>query len=123
MPILPKHIRYDKKLSRTHSLECGDDYDVLGFNDRRYVDTLQIQELKSELLDYIDRTQSNLCLNLKGVEFLATAVLNGMILVDRELKRSKRKELRLMNISPEINEVLVQTRLDQMFDLYDLRRT
>ncbi|MFA5857354.1 MAG: STAS domain-containing protein [Candidatus Pacearchaeota archaeon] len=123
MPILPKHIRYEPDTSRTHSLECGEDYDVLSLNERRYLQPEIIQELKSELYDYIDKTKSNLCLDLTGVEYLASSALNGLLIANKSLERTNRNRLRMINVRPEINEVFIITRINQILDLYDLRRS
>jgi anti-anti-sigma factor len=123
MPKLPQQIRYDPDASQKHSLECGQDYDVLGLNQRRYFSKEEIEKFKEELFDYVEMSKSNICLDFSDVEFLASSALNAMILADRKLQFTRRRRLRVMNLRPEIHEVLVITRLNQMFDVYSVERS
>ncbi len=94
------------------------DVAVVRFVDRKILDTANIQELGDELFELAgDDDHSSLLLNFSQVEFLSSAALNKLILLDRAVKKQGAK-LKLCCLRPEIQEVFDITRLDRMFDIY-----
>ncbi len=92
---------------------------VVRFVDRKILDTANIQELGDELFALIEVDErKNLLLNFSRVEFLSSAALNKLILLDRLVKKHG-GQLKLCSLRPEIQEVFVITRLNQMFDIYN----
>ena len=50
------------------------------------------------------------------MEFLSSAALNKLIILDKKLREGGGK-LKLSNLRPEIHEVFMITRLNQLFDI------
>jgi hypothetical protein len=57
-------------------------------------------------------------LDFGNVEFLSSAALNKLIILDKKVKQFKGR-LKLCNLRPEIQEVFVITRLNQLFEIKD----
>ena len=98
--------------------EVGD-VAVVRFVDRKILDAANIQELGEELFTLVeDEGRKQLLLNFSNVEFLSSAALNKLIILDKKVK-SHGGKLKLSNLKPEIYEVFVITRLNQLFDIKD----
>jgi anti-sigma B factor antagonist len=90
---------------------------LVRFLDRKIIDAANIQELGDELFALVEKEKKqNLILNFNSVEFLSSAALNKLIMLDKKVKAAKGK-MRLCNLRPEIYEVFVITRLNQLFDI------
>lgn len=96
-----------------------DDVTVVRFVDRKILDTANIQELGNELFELVESdNRQRLLLDFSGVEFLSSAALNKLILLERSVKK-RGGQLKLCCLRPEIQEVFEITRLNQMFDVFD----
>ena len=85
--------------------------------DRKIIDAANIQELGDELFSLVEKeSQKNIILNFAQVEFLSSAALNKLIILDKKVKANSGK-MRLCNLKPEIYEVFAITRLNQLFDI------
>lgn len=94
--------------------EVGD-VTVVRFVDRRILDATNIEELGDELFALVeDQNCQKLLINFSDVEFLSSAALNKLIILDKKVKTNGGK-LALSDLRPEINEVFAITRLDQLF--------
>ncbi len=103
---------------RVEVSEIGD-VTVVRFVDRKILDTANIQELGDELFSLVESdNRKSLLLNFSRVEFLSSAALNKLILLDRAVKKHGGR-LKLCSLRPEIQEVFVITRLNQMFDIHE----
>jgi anti-sigma B factor antagonist len=92
---------------------------VVRFIDRKILDAANIQELGEELFALVEKQNcENLLLNFTNVEFLSSAALNKLIILDKKVKAAN-GTLKLSNLRPEIHEVFVITRLTQLFDIKD----
>ena len=92
---------------------------VVRFKDRRILDASNIEELGIELFELIEQEdRKKLLLNFADVEFLSSAALNKLIILDKKIKSGGGK-LKLTDLRPEIHEVFVITRLNQLFDIHD----
>lgn len=106
---MPNHQRLDVS-------EVGD-VTVVRFVDRRILDATNIEELGGELFGLIEQeNRTKLLLNFSDVEFLSSAALNKLIILDKKLREGGGK-LKLSNLRPEIHEVFMITRLNQLFDI------
>lgn len=101
---------------RVEVSEVGD-VTVVRFVDRKILDAANILELGEELFSLVE-TQGckKLLLSFANVEFLSSAALNKLIILDKKAK-AHGSQLRLCNLRPEIHEVFVITRLTQLFDI------
>jgi len=59
-----------------------------------------------------------LLLNLSRVTQMSSEMFGKLIMLNRQMMK-KSGSLKLCDVSPEIRQILVDTRLDQVFDLYD----
>jgi anti-anti-sigma factor len=92
---------------------------VVRFVDRKILDAANIQELGEELFALVEKeNRKSLLLNFSDVEFLSSAALNKLIILDKKVKAAVGK-LKFSNLRPEIFEVFVITRLNQLFDIKD----
>ena len=102
-------------------LEVSDNEDVsvVRFIDRRILDAANIEELGDELFALVETDdRKQLLLNFTGVEFLSSAALNKLIILDKKVKSNGGK-LVLSELRQEIKEVFAITRLDQLFTIKD----
>ena len=98
--------------------EIGD-VTVVRFVDRKIIDTANIQELGDELFSLVENdNRKSLLLNFSHVEFLSSAALNKLILLDRAVEMHGGR-LKLCSLRPEIQEVFVITRLNRMFGIHE----
>lgn len=96
--------------------EVGD-VTVVRFVDRKILDAASIQELGEELFALLEEDdRRSLLLNFENVEFLSSAALNKLIIMDKKAK-SCGGRLKFSDLRPEIHEVFVITRLTQLFDI------
>ena len=92
---------------------------VVGFIDHKILDAGNIQELGEELFHLVEQDgHKNVLLDFSNVEFLSSAALNKLIILDKKVK-GKTGQLKLCNLMPEIREVFVITRLNQLFEIED----
>lgn len=104
-----------------HRLEVTEigDVSVVRFVDRRILDAANIEGLGDELFSLVETdNRTRLVLNFTGVEFLSSAALNKLIILDKKVK-SHGGKLVLSDLRPEIKEVFAITRLDQLFTISD----
>lgn len=93
------------------------DVTVVRFVDRKILDEASIQELGQELFALVEsENRTKLLLNFSKVDFLSSAALGKLIMLDKKIKVRKGK-LRLTNIRPEIYEVFAITKLNKLFDI------
>ena len=96
--------------------EVGD-VTVVRFQDRKILDAANIQELGEELFGLVENDgKKSLLLNFSNVEFLSSAALNKLIILDKKVKAASGK-IKFCSLRPEIHEVFVITRLTQLFDI------
>jgi len=90
---------------------------LVRFVDRKIIDAANIQEMGEELFGLIEReNRKQLLLSFANVEFLSSAALNKLIVLDRKVKAAGGK-LALSNLRPEIQEVFAITKLNQLFNI------
>ncbi|MEQ8789172.1 MAG: STAS domain-containing protein [Pirellulaceae bacterium] len=90
---------------------------VVRFVDRKILDAANIQELGEELFALVEReSRKSLLLNFSSVEFLSSAALNKLIVLDKKVKAAG-GVLKFCDLRPEIYDVFVITRLNQLFDI------
>lgn len=90
---------------------------VVRFVDRKILDAANIQELGDELFGLVEQdNRKNLLLNFSNVEFMSSAALNKLIVLNKKVQSAGGK-MRLSNLRPEIYDVFVITRLNTVFDI------
>ena len=92
---------------------------VVTFTDSKIIDEQEIQELGQELYDLVERDgRSKIVLNFAAVEFLSSAALGKLISFEKKA-RTRKAEMILTNIRPEIYEVFAITKLTKLFTIKD----
>ncbi|MBK7405005.1 MAG: STAS domain-containing protein [Phycisphaerales bacterium] len=87
------------------------------FIDRNILDEANIQAIGEEIGSIIDRSaKPQLLISFANVDHLSSAALGTLITVNTKI-RNKGGRLCLANIDPQIYEVFVITRLNQLFDI------
>jgi anti-sigma B factor antagonist len=90
---------------------------VVRFNDQKILDANAIEELGGELFGLVeDDNRTTLLLDFTGVEFLSSAALNKLIILDKKVKANG-GHLKLCSLRQEIAEIFALTRLDKLFDI------
>ena len=106
-----------RRIEVTDLAGVSGDVAVVRFVDRKIIDAANIQELGDELFSLVEKDHKKiLVLNFATVEFLSSAALNKLIILDKKLKGVGGK-MRLCNLRPEIYDVFVITRLNQVFEI------
>jgi anti-sigma B factor antagonist len=96
---------------------------IVRFNERKILDAAAIEELGEELFALVEEdNRKKLLLNFTGVEFLSSAALNKLIILDKKVKANGGR-LKLCQVRPEIAEIFAITRLDRLFDIRDEEKT
>ncbi len=94
---------------------------VVTFLERKILDAVHIMELGNDLTRIVTVDgKRDLLLDFGNVEFLSSAALNKLIILDKKIK-DKGGQLKLCNMTREIREVFVITKLTQLFDIVDGR--
>jgi anti-anti-sigma factor len=90
---------------------------VVRFRDRKVHDQERIEKLGRELFELVEgQNRHQLVLNFLDVDFISSATLGKLIVLDRKIK-AVNGQLRMCHVSPEILEVFRVTRLDKVFDI------
>ena len=106
-----------RRIETTNFSGTAGEVTMVRFNDRKIIDAAAIQELGEELFALVEQSNlHNLILNFANVEFLSSAALNTLIMLEKKVK-AHRGKLRLCNLRPEIYEVFAITRLNVLFDI------
>ena len=94
---------------------------VVSFVERKILEAAHIQELGEELQHVVEHDgNKDLLLDFDKVEFLSSAALNKLIILDKKVK-ARSGQLKFCNLMPEIREVFVITRLNQLFEIVETR--
>jgi anti-anti-sigma factor len=101
----------------------GEHQYVLRFNQDRFIDAGDIQNLGDFMFQFADGPKGHgekrkLVIDFGGLDFLAAAALNKVIYLNTKLK-TRGDELVFANIKPEIKEVFVITKLTKIFNIKD----
>lgn len=93
------------------------DVTVVRFLDRKILDAAKIQEMGEELFSLVGQEdRKKMLLNFANVEFLSSAALNKLIILEKKVKADEGR-LVFTDLRPEIHEVFVITRLTQLFEI------
>jgi len=99
-----------------------DDVVVVEFVDRKILDAASIQQLGGELFSVVDsRPEIRLVLDFSKVEFMSSAALGKLVLLEKEV-RKKGGKIRLCQIRPEIYEVFQITNLHRVFGIHSTQQ-
>ncbi len=89
------------------------------FVDRNILDEANIQQIGDEISQIIDELESpRLLISFENVDHLSSAALGTLITINNKI-RGKDGQHRLANIDPQIYEVFVITKLNQLFEIHE----
>lgn len=108
-----------KSLARI-TVEDIDRVRVVNFNDRKLLDAGTIEQFGCEIFSIVDVDGVRFLLDFKGVEFLSSAALNKLIILDKMIK-ARGGRLVMCHLIHEVSEVFALTRLDKLFDIRENR--
>lgn len=90
---------------------------IVEFIDRNILDEANIQMIGEEITSLIEADPSlKLLISFANVDHLSSAALGTLITINNKLR--PKGQLRLANIDPQIYEVFVITRLNNIFKIY-----
>lgn len=102
---------------RRIDIEEVGDVTIAKFVDKKILDEANIQTIGSHLFALIDEDgRRKIILDFSIVEYLSSAALGKLIIMDKKAKAAKTK-LRLCCIRPDIYEVFEITKLNKIFDI------
>ena len=97
------------------------DVRVVEFTNNRILDEANIAEIGNGLHALIEeRNHPKILLDFATVDHLSSAALGMLINVDKKVKQ-RNGQLRLANIKPQIFEVFVITKLNNLFKIFPNR--
>lgn len=89
------------------------------FVDRNILDEANIQMIGGEISAVVDSTpKPKILIDFANVDHLSSAALGTLITINTRVK-AKGGQLRLANIDPQIYEVFVITRLNNLFQIHE----
>jgi anti-anti-sigma factor len=94
---------------------------VLTLQEPRIHDQASIRMLSAELTKITDDGAHQLLFDMHVVDFISSAVLNRLIVLDKQVKRSG-GQIAFCNLRRPVVEVFSITKLDQLFPIYATRR-
>lgn len=98
-----------KKVGEVHQVE---------FIDRNILDEANIQQIGEEINSIIEGGEApRLLISFANVDHLSSAALGTLITVNNKIK-TRKGQLRLANIDPQIYEVFKITKLDKLFSIH-----
>lgn len=90
---------------------------VVQLLDDKVQDAERIALMGEELMALSSEGSPRMVVNLDNVRFLSSAAINKFVVLDRRLEASG-GDLKLSNLSPEVEEVFNITRLNAVFDIF-----
>ncbi|MEX2672401.1 MAG: STAS domain-containing protein [Phycisphaeraceae bacterium] len=95
------------------------DVTIVEFLDRNILDEASIYQIGQEISELIDdASDPKLLISFANVDHLSSAALGTLITINKKI-RQKDGQLRLANIDPQIYEVFVITKLNDLFQIHE----
>ena len=106
---------------RRLDLEDVGDVTVAKFIDKKILDESNIQVIGNQMFSLVeDDGRRKVLLDFSNVEYLSSAALGKLIVMDKKLKAAQ-GQLSMCAVRAEILEVFKITKLDKLFTIYDSR--
>ena len=97
-------------------ISSKDDVSVVRLVDDKVIDAERIATLGEELMSLAGGDGGRLLINMDNVRFLSSSAINKLIVLERRIS-SNGGNLKLSNLSPEVEEVFNITQLHSVFDI------
>lgn len=106
---------------RRLDIEDVGDVTVARFIDKKILDETNIQVIGTQMFALVeDDGRRKVLLDFSNVEYLSSAALGKLIVMDKKLKAAQ-GQLSMCDVRHEILEVFKITKLDNLFTIYDTR--
>ena len=106
---------------RRLDIEEINDVTIAKFIDKKILDEGNIQIIGNQMFSLVeDDGRRKVLLDFSNVEYLSSAALGKLIVMDKKIKAAQGKR-RICSVRPEIFEVFKITKLDSLFSIYDSR--
>ncbi|MFC2151258.1 STAS domain-containing protein [Bacteroidota bacterium] len=89
---------------------------LVSFFNTTKLNVLNSKEVETKLLPLVSNIESNLTLNLNGIKFVDSSGFEALLSLYKTAKISN-SNLRLINLSEELVELIKLVELDQVFQL------
>ena len=97
-------------------IQYVNDVALVTFNQTTLIETRDIEHIREELYDMVDkRAQRRMILDLGKVQLLSSSALGVLIPLRDKVAKLKRGELVLCGVRPEIRRVFKITKLEKRF--------
>ena len=90
---------------------------MVAFSQPKFLDDGDIQQMGDELFQVVDSGDEKILLDMSTIEFLSSAGLNRFIMLHKKVKNAG-GELRLVNVTSEIEKIFAITRLNTLFSIH-----
>ncbi len=114
----------EQRMAASHrrlDLEEVGDVTVAKFIDKKILDESNIQVIGNQMFSLVeDDGRRKVLLDFSNVEYLSSAALGKLIVMDKKLKAAQ-GQLSMCAVRAEILEVFKITKLDKLFTIYDSR--
>ena len=92
---------------------------VVYFTDSKILDEAKIQKIGAELIEAADAAaaEKKMVLNFTGVGFMSSAMIGKLVLLNKKCKMDG-IDLKLCDISGNVQEVFKIMKLNKVFDIY-----
>ena len=97
-------------------LSSKEDVSVVRLLDDKVIDADRIATLGEELMSLASDQGGRVLINMDNVRFLSSSAINKLIVLERRIS-SNGGNLKLSNLSPEVEEVFNITQLHSVFDI------
>lgn len=102
------------------SITQENEVSIVTFSDRKILEELSIAEIGDEFSKLVDGHEGvKVLVSFENVEHLSSAALGMLITLNKKIEGLK-GTLKLSDINAQIYEVFKITRLNKLFDIYDL---
>jgi anti-sigma B factor antagonist len=95
-----------------------DDILVISFKNLNKLNILIAQAVKEDLAPYINIPNSNLILDLTGVEYIDSSGFGVLLSILRNSRRNN-TNFKICNINDELMELIKLLKLQNIFDIYE----
>jgi anti-sigma B factor antagonist len=91
---------------------------TVDLSELKMLDESAVQEIREPLLRLArEDCAAHLCLDLKGIEYITSSMLETLIQMHRKLKDGGGR-LILRNLQPQVRDVFEVTKLDELFEIH-----
>lgn len=107
----------EKRVMEQIELNQNGECTVVQFKRNKYLASEDIQQMGDELFQVVAGGATQVVLDMSAVEFLSSAALNRLIMLNKKFKDVD-GSLRLSGLTSEIDKIFTITRLNILFEIH-----